>query len=431
MVPIKSWNRGLILLLLCCLAIVLTDTAVYGAKERNKTQASEYRTTQIELQSELMSFSDRFGAILGQAVINVEAQSPNPEIRLLALRDYIGSVSAVVTIAAGPNPEVGLLDMMVLTTLGRMIHEEHWYPKFGAPIKPMLTAFNLLDKDIWSISAKVLTPEEREELRTLIRSRRRQYPKQLIFSYIRFRDFAAKRHGPGVKQTGKLGGLFKSVKEATQKADEIRMLSERGLYLSARMPILVNGIAQLWLMQVLLRPEVKQIMADTNKMSEAMNRLANVTEKLPADLLQDLLLEEKGLRGLLADVQKTLMAGNELMASTNSALRTTSDLVVRLGIDQSATNGRPIDMVALTGAVEQLNTLVASLGQILESPSWEQRLPQLLQVLDQTELKGKDFVVHAFIRAMMLMFVFLLGSLLTGLLYQYVVRRVFSTKPSE
>jgi hypothetical protein len=152
--------------------------------------------------------------------------------------------------------------MMVLTTLGCMIHEEHWYAKFGAPIKPMLTAFKLLDKDIWLISAKVLTPEEQEELRSLIRSRRRQYPKQLIFSYIRFRDFAAKRHGPGVKQTGKPSGLFKSVKQATQKADEIRMLSERGLYLSARMPILANGIAQLWLMQVLMRPEVKQIMAD-------------------------------------------------------------------------------------------------------------------------------------------------------------------------
>jgi len=431
MVPVKSWNRGLMPLLLCCLVVVLTGTAVYGAKERDKTQASEYRTTQIELQSELMSFSDRFGAILGQAVIDVEAKTPNPEIRILARRDYIGSVSAVVTIAAGPNPEVGLLDMMVLTTLGRMIHEEHWYPKFGAPIKPMLTAFNLLDKDIWSISAKVLTPEEQEELRSLIRSRRRQYPKQLIFSYIRFRDFDAKRHGPGVKQTGKPGGLFKSVKEVTQKADEIRMLSERGLYLSARMPILANGIAQLWLMRALMRPEVKQIMADTNKMSEAMNRLANVTEKLPADLLQDLLLEEKGLQGLLADVQKTLMAGNELMASTNSTLKTTSDLVARLGIDQSASNGRPIDMMVLTGAVEQLNILVASLGQLLESPSWEQRLPQLLQVLDQTELKGKDFVDHAFIRAMMLILVFLIGSFLTGLLYQYVARRVFSTKPSE
>jgi len=428
MVPVTSWHHGLMSLLLCCLVVVLTGTAVYGAKERDKTQASEYRTTQIELQSELMSFSDRFGAILGQAVIDVEAQTPNPEIRLLARRDYIGSVSAVVTIAAGPNPEVGLLDMMVLTTLGRMIHEEHWYAKFGAPIKPMLTAFKLLDKDIWLISAKVLTPEEQEELRSLIRSRRRQYPKQLIFSYIRFRDFAAKRHGPGVKQTGKPSGLFKSVKQATQKADEIRMLSERGLYLSARMPILANGIAQLWLMQVLMRPEVKQIMADTNKMSEAMNRLANVTEKLPADLLQDLLLEEKGLRGLLADAQKTLTAGNELMASTNSTLKTTSDLVARLGIDQSATNGRPIDMVALTDAVEQLNTLVVSLGQLLESPGWEQRLPQLLQVLDQTELKGEDFVDHIFIRAMMLMLIFLLGSFLTGILYQYVTRRVFSTK---
>ena len=116
------------------------------------------------------------------------------------------------------------------------------------------------------------------------------------------------------------------------------------------------------------------------------------------------------------------------MASTNSTLKTTSDLVARLGIDQSATDGRPIDMVAFTGAVEQFNTLVASLGQLLESPGWEQRLPQLLQVLDQTELKGEDFVDHIFIRAMVLILIFLLGSLITGLIYQYMTRIVFSTK---
>jgi hypothetical protein len=418
-------------LLLCCLVVVLTGTAVYGAKERDKTQASEYRTTQIELQSELMSFGDRFGAILAQAVVYVEAQTPKPEIRLLVRRDYITSVSAAVTIAAGPNPEVGLLDMVVLTTLGRMIHEKHWHAKLGAPIKPMLTAFKILDKDIWLIAAKVLTPVEQKELRSLIRSWRRKYPKQLIFSYIRFRDFAAKRHGPSIKQAGKPSGLLKSVKQATQKADEMLLLAERGLYLGARMPILANDIAQMGLMQMLMRPEVKQIMADTSKISEAMYRLAKVTEKLPAELLQDLLLEEKGLRGLLADVQQTLTAGNELMASTNSTLSTTSDLVARLGIDQSATNGRAIDMVALTGVVEQLNTLVASLGQILESPGWDQRLPQLLQVLDKAELEGEEFVDHTFIRAIMLMLIFLLGSFLTGLLYKYVTRRVFSTKTEK
>lgn len=206
------------------------------------------------------------------------------------------------------------------------------------------------------------------------------------------------------------------------------LLAERGLYLGARMPMLANGIAQMGLIQMLMQPEVKQVMADTNKLSEAMNRLAKVTEKLPADLLQDLLLGEKRLRGLLADVQQTLTVGNELMTSTNSTLSTTSDLVARLGLDQSATNGQAIDIVALTGAVEKLNTLVASLGQLLESPGWEQRLPQLLQVLDKAELEGEDFVDHTFIRAIMLMLIFLLGSFLTGLLYKYVTRRVFSTK---
>lgn len=167
MVPVKSWHHGLMSLLLCCVVVVLTGTAVYGVKERDKTQASEYRTTQIELQSALMSFGDRFGAMLAQAVFDVEAQTPKPEIRLLVRRDYITSVSAALTIAAGPNPEVGLLDMVVLTTAGRMIHEEHWYAKLGAPVKPMLSAFKILEKDIWLIAAKVLTPKSKRNFAAL------------------------------------------------------------------------------------------------------------------------------------------------------------------------------------------------------------------------------------------------------------------------
>ncbi|MEA3547602.1 MAG: hypothetical protein U9R66_08055 [Thermodesulfobacteriota bacterium] len=321
MVHIKNWHRGLLSLLLCSFMVVLTGTAVYGAEERDKMQASNYQTTQKKLQSELMSFGDRFASILAQAVVEVETQTPKPEILLLVQRDLFVSVSAAFTIAAGPNPEIGLLDMVVLTTLGRMIFEEEWQAKFGAPIKPMLTAFKLLEKDIWLIAANVLTPAEQKELRSLIRSWRQQHPKQLIFSYIRFKDFSAKRHGAGIKHTEEASGLFKSVEQTTQKAEEMLLLAERSLYLGARMPILANGAAQVGLMKALMLPEIKQIMADMNKMSEAMHRLANVAD-----------------------------------------------------------------------------------------------------------LKNEAFVNYTFIRVMMLILFVLLGSLLTGLIYQYITRRVFITK---
>ncbi len=285
MVYVKSWHYGLMSLLLCCLVIVLAGTTVYGAEEHDETQTNEYRTTLIELQSELMSFGDRFQSILAQAAFEVEAQTPNLEIRLLAHRILVASVSAAFTIAAGPNPEVGLLDMVVLTTLGRMILEENWQAKFGATTEPMIRTFKLLEKDIWLIAAKILTPEEQKDLRSLIRSWRSKYPKQLIFFSIRFKDFSAERHGAVIKQIEKPSGLFKSVQQTTQKAEEMLLLAERGIYLGTRMPLLSDAIIQMGLLEALMQPEVKQLMADTNKMSEAIHRLANVAELKNEDLV--------------------------------------------------------------------------------------------------------------------------------------------------
>ena len=112
------------------------------------------------------------------------------------------------------------------------------------------------------------------------------------------------------------------------------------------------------------------------------------------------LLEEKRLQGLLTGAQQTFTAGNELIASANTALKTTSDLVIQLGLDQAAANGQPLDAATISNMVEQLNTLVGCLGQLLESPGWEQRLPQLIHVFDRAEQEGEDFFDHIFLRTM-------------------------------
>ena len=379
-------NRSFLLLLLCCLVFALSGAAVCAAKEHGKGQ---YRITQLELQSQLMSFADQLAAILSQARHEVSVKQPDLKYRTLVRSDLTLSVASAFTIAASANPEIGLLDMVVMVTLGRMIYEERWRAEVGESIQPMLTAFKQLETDIWSIAAKVLTPDELKELRDLIIRWRRQNPKQFIFSYIRFSDFAAERHGVPRDKAEKPAGLFKAVKQATQSVDKMLLLAERGLYLGARIPMLASTVANLGMLNILGTKEIQQMQTDTRRLAESMSRLADASEKLPGDLLKDLISEEKRLQGLLEDLNKTLTAGNKLMASASTMLNTTTDLVTRLGLDQSSTNGKTIDPVAWTNLVDHLNTLTASLTQLLESPGWQQRMPEMMQMIDRSGQIGK------------------------------------------
>ena len=71
--------------------------------------------TEVELQSELMSYADRFASIITQAMEDFESLKPKSQARQVILSDLVYSISSVYTIAAEPNPQVGLLDMVALT----------------------------------------------------------------------------------------------------------------------------------------------------------------------------------------------------------------------------------------------------------------------------------------------------------------------------
>jgi hypothetical protein len=84
-------------------------------------------------------------------------------------------------------------------------------------------------------------------------------------------------------------------------------------------------------------------------------------------------------------------------------------------------------------AMGQLQELAGVLERLLLSPGWEQRLPQLLQVLDRVEAEGEDFVDFAssqvLVTGALLSLVLLLGCVVAGLIYQYASRRLFGARP--
>jgi hypothetical protein len=237
-------QRILAPILLTVMFFLTAQTYSFAAK---KNKQKEYVMTEIELQSELMSFADRFVSIMAQSFEDFLELNPSPDARRFILDDMVHSAAAAFTTAAEPNPQAALLDMVAITTLGRMIYEDNLRRKYGKPVESMARGFGELENDIWKIAAKILSIEQQHELRAIILEWRKRNPDKVIYNYFRFSEFAADRRKSTLVKKDEAGGLFKSVQQATQQVEETRMLAERGLYLATRMPLLTGAFSEVWM----------------------------------------------------------------------------------------------------------------------------------------------------------------------------------------
>jgi hypothetical protein len=89
------------------------------------------QVTQEELQSAVISYANRFIATIGQASFIFEKELPTPQVKITASNRRVYSLLAVTEIAAGPNPGAALLDMLVITSLSRIVWDEYWRPRFS------------------------------------------------------------------------------------------------------------------------------------------------------------------------------------------------------------------------------------------------------------------------------------------------------------
>jgi hypothetical protein len=398
-------------------------------------KAGPGQITQAELQSEVMGFADGFAAIMFQAFDDFEAQSPPPRARYIALADTVYSVSAAFTIAAEPNPEVALLDMTVMTTLGRMIYEEHWRVEFGDSVEEMVKGFRLLEADVWRIVEKVLPTEGQEELRDLIRQWRQDYPGQLAFSYIRFSDFAAMRRQSTLAKTVASGGVFASVRDATQEVEQTRLLAERGIFLASRLPLLMGAFGDVWLTQWLFNPEIQKVMRDVHTISEVSVRLAAVAEQLPEqiaaerkNLILDLESQESMLRGLTADLRQTMRDGSELISLVNETTQSVESTSVRIdSMLRTPASGRPFDIMdyhntvlAVSDTLAKVKALLGEYDGLVADADFQKPFPLVVEITDRLGLETQEVITHAFILGAVLILIFFLS--LFG--YRYAAKRL-------
>ena len=465
-------HRVLTVFFLTLMFLLIAQTFSFAAKEK------DYVMTEVELQSELMSYADRFASIITQALEDFETLNPKPQARQVILSDLVYSLSSVYTIAAEPNPQVGLLDMVAVTTLGRIIYEDNIRRKYGKSIEVLVAGFRQMEKDIWSIAAKVLSSEQRGELRQLILLWRKNNPDKVVYNYLRFSDFAAQRRNSSLVKKVQAGGLFKTVQEVTQQVEETRMLAERGIFLGTRLPLLTGNFAEVWMSQLLVSPETSKILADIHTVSTVSERMANVAEKLPDKLMKDmsklrwqtvnqvmkgidewsektlndvmarvaiereafisqfmnrligeqkialeaLLAEEQRITGLVTELRKAIEGGNNLLLTANT-------LTEKFNIGEPSAapkDSKPFDIKEYQDTIAEVTTLVETTNQLVGTVGLEKLLPELVKAIDQVGNEGEELIDHSFQQALILILIAMGAYVIARLIYNYLNKKLIN-----
>ena len=194
------------------------------------------RPLRSELQDELMRFEGRFSARL-IAAFGPLTESEDATVRMGAARDELAFMSSALDIAVGSAPEVDLLDMVTLVTLGRDAMARRWtVGAYGDRARDVAGAFQASLDDISAVARGVLPAPVEAELRQVIEAWQAENPGQDEVAAVRLSAYAKYREG----QSTASSGLFTILRGAAQTADTAVLLGDRALYATQRLPYLVR-----------------------------------------------------------------------------------------------------------------------------------------------------------------------------------------------
>ena len=366
--------------------------------------------TREELEDHVRRFADRYYTRMALAVRTIRRTAKSDEeVEVLQGWQTISQATAV-DIAVGPNPVTNLMDMMVLTSLERMVIQDYWKPEvFGEERGDVLLQASMqVEEDIWSVADNVLTTKQQQDLAHLITEWRKQNPDQIYPWMIRMSEFSGQRAASlnAVKQSG---GMLKAVHQARATAEELQAFGERVLFYLQRAPGMTSNAMETSVLQLLGGRHVADVMEDTDRFVNAVERLVGVIEALPGGRLAavDQIIEGIGKeRRLLFEELSTAQPEMQAMLVE---LRMTLEVVdqITARFDSGGESSEPVDIaeyqaltVEIANAMTELRLTLGALGGVMDSS------PALIAMVDQLVERESKMVNQLMLYAMTLILFF-------------------------
>lgn len=400
------------------------------------------------MQAALMRFADTIASSVVEATSDFAARAGTAEARIQAKRWAIGQSTSAFTTASGPNANTALLDMVVLVTLGRMVHEDYWLPKvYGEADRPMLEAYVGLEEEAWALAGSLLEEQQVEDLRATLREWREQNPDFEHTAFLRlptFREILATGAKEG-KSRSTLGDLLSvdplsGLEPAVREIEQARILAERAMFYAQRVPMLLSAQVELLGLELAQRPELQRTIADAERISQAAASLAETAARLPEAVrvereaaieqlsselerqregfVLDLVEVQEPAGKLMSDARVTLEAGAQMSTALQGAIGSLDAFLAGFREDEAAAApssaapppaqepGRPFDVREYGEAASRVEAATRELSGLVGA--LDQSLPSLERALDEASERGGRVVDHAYARALEL------GALLIG-----------------
>ena len=329
--------------------------------------AQGINANQFALQATVMSMADDFNTELSEAVYLIQA-TPDIDMRTRWYAQGIlcDGMGASLDIAAGPNPGVAMLDLLVLSSLQAWVAEKNWvangFPKESAP--KVIQSFQKSRDKLWEKSSRFLSAKQQEVLRQLIGAWIAANSNQLIVAFVRVSNFANDRNVLTLENRQLAGGLLKEVNNVTLAIDDARLLGERLLWFMSRYPYIISQQAELTTYR-LTDSLTKEIDTQRNSFFDRLAKERENTFKLFDE-------QSATLTPLMSDFQKTVIETRLLSEEITNNIKTFDQLVARFDKEEKPDSQMTIQdvraLVRETGETAQhLQSLIDSSNSMLNS----------------------------------------------------------------
>lgn len=276
---------------------LLGGCGAFGGSAERKSETFEGGITELELQALAMEMADDYCAALGETVYLVlEGEEVDPRARSLAVSFLRNGFGAAVDIGSSPNPDVAVLDLLVLAELNTWAFEKHWVPA-GIDAERGKRATELLKlaaQDLWTMAHRVLNPGQEGELHELIAQWIEEHPDQVVVSSVRFANFTKSRHMSTVGAREIASGLLSEVQNASAAVEHARLFGERAMWFASRYPWVIGQQAEVTTYRMANQPEFEAAFAtieSIGKLSEELtvqvSELDDTADRLVASFREE------------------------------------------------------------------------------------------------------------------------------------------------
>ncbi|MGO8836241.1 MAG: hypothetical protein ACLQAH_04730 [Limisphaerales bacterium] len=441
------WSLCLVLLLLtlatgCRLLQKAANVPGQAVQAVTPGNTDKQAADTVEVQQMLLRFADEYTTRMIFGIDKLRRGTNAPDAAEI-LRWKITLATESCSIASGPKPVANLLDMVIFVTVTRMALADYWQPKvFGESTLPLLESAQSSEAEIWLIAGGILRPEQQTELRHAITTWYAQNPLPESVTAARALGFASQVAETDKANAAKPGSVFSllgvdplaGMDPAVRELAQTRMLAERALFVTQKMPMLLRWQTELLTLNSMATPAVQQMVSNSTQIAASAERFAAVAEKLPGQVSTEREEILKALQAQEKDVASLMTTGTAMSTSLNTTLTTFDALMKRFGVGETnsagppPTNAEPFriqDYTATAAQLEatarQLTELLVTLDQTLGSTNLAKLTAQVGPVVQQAQSSGKEIVNYAFWKGILLVVVMLLAALI----YRFLVNRIF------